>query len=248
MPRKPRVRGEKGIYHIIVRGNNQQDIFYDNLDRSFFLNRLKKYASELGIEVYSYCLMSNHVHLLVGNASDFMSKMIQKLLTSYVYMFNKKYNRSGHLFQGRFLSEPVENDMYFKTVVRYIHQNPEKTGLGKYDLYIWSSFQKIVQQKESEFVAVKKVLSYFGSARTFLKFHELSNEVCCMEYENKRLVSDTIAYELIKRLLAIDDLSVMNKMTVKQQRRYLQIIKSLNLPVRQISRITGINQFEIKNA
>lgn len=248
MSRKPRLRGGKGIYHIIVRGNNQQDIFYDDLDRSFFLNRLKKYTEELGIEVYSYCLMSNHVHLLVGNASEFMSKMIQKLLTSYVYMFNKKYNRTGHLFQGRFLSEPVEDDAYFKIVVRYIHQNPDKVGLDKYNQYVWSSFQKIIEQKESDDVAVNKVLSFFESELEFLRFHELKNNVCCMDYENKKLVSDTVAFELIKRLLSIEDLSYINKVSAKEKYEYLQVIKNLNLPIKQVSRITGINQVEIKKA
>ena len=120
MARKPRKKSESQIYHIILRGNNRQDIFYNDTDRLFMLSRIEKYSEQTNIEIYAYCLMDNHIHLLVGKANPNLSKFVQKLATSYAMYFNRKYDRCGHLFQGRFKSEPVETDEYFQTVFRYI--------------------------------------------------------------------------------------------------------------------------------
>ena len=129
MGRKARLYCESQVYHVIMRGNNKQNLFYEDSDRYLFIRRLKKYTEELQIDVYSYCLMSNHVHILIGKANMNMSKLIQKLATSYAMYFNRKYERSGHLFQGRYKSETVDSDEYFKTVTRYIIQNPIKANL-----------------------------------------------------------------------------------------------------------------------
>ena len=93
MARKPRIFTDTGKYHIILRGNNQQNLFYDNQDRIFMLNRLKKYSTELKIEIYAYCLMNNHIHILLGNATPTLSLFVQKLANSYVYYYNSKYER-----------------------------------------------------------------------------------------------------------------------------------------------------------
>ena len=120
MARKPRLYGESGFYHVILRGNNRQNLFNEDQDRLFFIKRIKKYSEELGIEVHAYCLINNHVHILIGNANKGMSLFVQKLANSYVFYFNRKYDRCGHLFQGRFKSEVILDDAQFKTVYRYI--------------------------------------------------------------------------------------------------------------------------------
>ena len=135
MPRKSRKKSETQIYHVILRGNNRQDIFYNDADRLFMLNRIEKYSEQTCIELYAYCLMDNHIHLLVGKANPNLSKFVQKLATSYAMYFNRKYDRCGHLFHGRFKSEPVETDEYFQTVFRYILQNPEKAHICKFFQY-----------------------------------------------------------------------------------------------------------------
>lgn len=140
MARKPRIIGASGVYHVILRGNDQQNLFYNDEDRIFFINRIRKYSKELKIQLYAYCLMSNHVHILLGNGNLNMSKFVKKLTCSYVYRFNKIYNRTGHLFQGRYKSEPVDTTEYFKTVYRYILQNPQKANICCFQKYKWSSF------------------------------------------------------------------------------------------------------------
>ena len=126
MSRKKRLFVPSGIYHVIIRGNDRQNIFIDDEDRKLLINRIKKYSDELNIDIYAYCLMNNHVHMLIGEANDKMSRFMLKLNTSYARLFNIKYERTCHLFQGRYLSSPIESDESFRKIIRYILKNPEK--------------------------------------------------------------------------------------------------------------------------
>ena len=113
----------------MLRGINQQQIFEDEEDNLRFLETLFKYKQQCGYEIYAYCLMGNHVHILLKEGKEDLTLVLKRIAGSYVYWYNWKYHRSGHLFQDRFKSEPVENDIYFLTVIRYIHQNPVKAGV-----------------------------------------------------------------------------------------------------------------------
>jgi REP element-mobilizing transposase RayT len=92
MARTARNKGESGIYHVIVRGINRQEIFQDIEDRNIYLNRLKQYKEECGVGLYAYCLMRNHVHLLVKENGCPLGEFMKKLGTSYSYRYNRKYN------------------------------------------------------------------------------------------------------------------------------------------------------------
>jgi len=131
MPRHARQRSETGIYHIILRGINKQIIFEDNEDKERLLDTLKRYKPVSNYELYGYCFMDNHIHILIKETTEPISMVVKRISGSYVAWFNWKYGRCGHLFQERFKSEAVENDAYFLTVLRYIHQNPVKAGLVK---------------------------------------------------------------------------------------------------------------------
>ena len=113
MPRKARRKSESGIYHIILRGINKQIIFGDEEDHDRFLKTIKKYKIVCGYKVYAYCLMSNHVHLLIRVGQEDLDLIIKRIAGSYVYWYNWKYSRTGHLFQDRFRSEPVDSDEIF---------------------------------------------------------------------------------------------------------------------------------------
>ena len=143
MPRQARRKSESGIYHIILRGINQQQIFEDEEDSRRFLETLSKYKEQCGYEIYAYCLMGNHVHILLKEGKENLTLVLKRIAGSYVYWYNWKYHRSGHLFQDRFKSEPVEDDAYFLTVIRYIHQNPVKAGICRnVDGYKFSSYNE----------------------------------------------------------------------------------------------------------
>ena len=147
MPRGPRKRSNSSIYHVIIRGINKQIIFESDDDRYEFLSRLKSFIDENKFIMFGYCLMDNHVHLLVQEIEDDISTIIKRISASYVFWYNKKHERCGHLFQERFKSEPVETESYLLTVLRYIHRNPIEAGLSKDILdYKWSSYKEYIQE------------------------------------------------------------------------------------------------------
>ena len=128
-------------HHIIQRGNNRQIVFFDDRDRNFYLALLKKYASECGCKVKAYCLMDNHVHiLLVPIQRDSLAKTMQKLSLIFTQYTNKKYRRTGRLWESRFHSTPVYKDSYLWAVCRYIEKNPVREKMVKRPVdYRWSS-------------------------------------------------------------------------------------------------------------
>ena len=115
----------------MLRGINQQQIFEDSEDCEKFVQILKDCKAISEYKLFTYCLMGNHIHLLIQEGKEPIEQVMKRIATRFVYWYNIKYQRVGHLFQDRFKSEPVEDDAYFATVVRYIHQNPVKAGLCK---------------------------------------------------------------------------------------------------------------------
>jgi len=131
LARRARVRSNTGIYHVMIRGINRQAIFEDDEDRIRFIDTLREYKDISKYEIYGYCLMDNHIHLLIKEIDESISLIIKRISSSYVHWYNTKYERLGHLFQERFRSEVVEDDGYFLTVLRYIHQNPVKAKIAE---------------------------------------------------------------------------------------------------------------------
>ena len=129
MPRQARKKSKSNIYHSILRGINWQIIFEDSEDYTRFIETLDRYKAVSGHKVFAYCLMSNHIHILIKEEKEEPDLIMKRIACNYVYWYNSKYYRNGHLFQDRFRSEPVETDEYFLTVLRYIHQNPIKAKL-----------------------------------------------------------------------------------------------------------------------
>ena len=129
VPRGARKKSATNVYHIIVRGANHQMIFEEEADYKKYLNILLYYKEELHFTIYAYCLMNNHIHLLIHSPDTSLETIFRRINTTYSMWFNMKYDRVGFLQQGRYFSEPVEDMQYLNTVARYIHQNPFKAGL-----------------------------------------------------------------------------------------------------------------------
>jgi len=195
MPRYPRKKSESGIYHIMVRGINRQNIFEDEEDKLRLLTTLERYRNEQICEVYGYCLMDNHIHLIIKETGDTISTIIKKVSGSYVYWYNNKYDRTGHLFQERYKSEVVETEGSLLRVLRYIHQNPLKAGIVKEIAdYKWSSYSEYVDKPR--IVNTDCVLQRFSTNRIqstemFKKFTREKNDDQYLEYEQKVKMSDS---------------------------------------------------------
>ena len=130
MPRQSRKSSGTGIYHVMMRGINHQNIFEEQEDYYQFLNTLDMMEQSYEPDgtpvgrndiLYAYCLMSNHIHLLIRERENTIGMAIKRIASSYVYYYNHKYSRDGHLFRERFISEPVNDMAYFVTLLRYIH-------------------------------------------------------------------------------------------------------------------------------
>ena len=161
MPRIPRFLLSKSYYHIIIRGNNQNIVFKKQEDYLFFLELIAKYKKEHLFDIYHYCLMPNHIHLLVRQDSKIpVYKFILPFHTSYSMYFNRKHNKIGHLFQGRFRQKPVTANEYLSYLSSYIHLNPFVHGLvNKLEDYQWSSYPDYIGSREGTLCDKKPILN-----------------------------------------------------------------------------------------
>ncbi len=141
MPRIARIVAEDYPHHIIQRGNNRETVFLDDNDRETYLKLLSKYSRECGCRIHSYCLMNNHIHLLIVPLNkDSLANMMQKLSLRYTQLFNKKYKRTGRLWECRFHSCLIDREEYLWAVCRYIETNPVRAHIvTSAEKYLWSS-------------------------------------------------------------------------------------------------------------
>lgn len=161
MARLQRKYSNTGCYHIMLRGNERKKIFLDDEDRSKFINILQRKQSETDLSFYAYCLMDNHVHLVLRENNNEISLIMKGIATSYAMYFNIKYRRVGHVFQDRFKSEAVEDEQYLMAVIRYVHYNPIKAFMvERPEDYRWSSYQwyLVPEVEEAEFMDAQYVL------------------------------------------------------------------------------------------
>lgn len=153
------------LYHITVRGNNQQNIFLSRFDYEYLTNRLKFYHQKMDFSLFAYVLMKNHFHFLIETGSQYsISKIMGNLNTSYAMYFKKKYGHSGHVFQGRFNAKLVDKDNYFLESIRYIHLNPVRAKLVKHPKeYYYSSYHEYAgTNKKDAWTEYRKALEIFG--------------------------------------------------------------------------------------
>ncbi len=244
MPRNNRKYSHSKIYHVMIRGINKKEIFYDDSDRKKFIKILKNTKEKYDYKIYAYCLMNNHVHILIFDFHNKLSKIMQSITIAYALYFNKKYDRVGHLFQNRFKSKCVENDLYLKNLVRYIHQNPEKAGISVTNKYKWSSYKEYVG--EIDFVDCEYVLKLYNNNIDLFKEQNLKyidNYEDDIEYEFLDNIDDFTAIQIIKNKLNIDDIVIITNSNSEIRNQYIKKIKTINgISKRQICRILNISR------
>ncbi len=246
MARQAREKSSTGIYHIMLRGVNRQTIFKDDEDRQKLFETFNKFKDISNFQIYGYCFMGNHIHALLKEDSEPLSICVKRISSSFVYWYNLKYDRRGHLFQERYKSETVEDDTYFLTVLRYIHQNPVKAEIAKnVSDYKWSSYQEYVSKPiitDTKFALKlfsndkEKAISYFK------KFNNHQNEDKCLDYdEREQLTDDEIRALLLQQ--GIDNNThflTLNKETRNKILKNLKLVEGVT--IRQLSRVTGISK------
>ncbi|MBI3551519.1 MAG: transposase [Elusimicrobia bacterium] len=153
MPRPPRVHFQGAVFHAMSRGNDGQDIFHGDRDFRAFLRILKQTKDRYPFELYAYCLMTNHFHLLVRVGGYELPRIMHSLLTRYAAHFNGEQSRTGHLFQNRYKAILCLNDPYLLTLVRYIHLNPVRAGLtARPEDWPWSGHSEYLRKSRNDLV------------------------------------------------------------------------------------------------
>lgn len=253
MPRVQRRKSSTGIYHITMRGVNKSDIFLDNQDYETFLNYLQNIKTTTGVEIYAYCLMKNHIHLLLKEGNEELSKTFVRLGAGFVGWYNRKYDRIGHLFQSRYNSEVVENDGYLLMVMRYIHQNPVKAGISKHVTgYAWSSIHDYTGT--SRICNTRVGLSYFEGkhdrATPIKDFMQAQEYEVTGELEPTVSHADQMSPEEIK--LYFHDIcrdlpwEERDRMTKIERRCWAEMLLRYGASLKQIETFTGVSRYLLK--
>lgn len=171
MARRPRVFAPGLLYHVIVRGNQGRKTFRFDDDYRAYLDRLERYRVKFRVRIYAYCLMPNHVHLLLESGSAPLSKFMQGLQQSYTQYFNRSYRKVGHLFQGRYKAIICDEDKYLLTLVRYIHLNPVRAGLAKRpEGYIYSGHRSYLIHGPARIIEARPILDLLGGKKAYERF------------------------------------------------------------------------------
>ncbi len=246
MARTARKQSDLGYLHLIVRGIGRQLLFEEYPDYQYYLSHLEKYSKETNVTICAYCLMENHVHLLVFDKDNNTPVLMKKLGVSYSAYYNLKYERTGHLFQDRYLSEPINDEDYLITVFRYILNNPQKAGISQASAYEWSSYR--FYGRTDSFVDTSMFIDMIGNMAEYSKYIAAKNEDVCMEINLRPKMSDSKARTVIQKLLNAESGTILQSYDSSKRNAALRSLKENGLTVRQIERLTGINRGIIQKA
>lgn len=258
MPRRARNTTSTGIYHVMMRGINHQVIFEDEEDNHFFLDCLFRMGFindddgtpiAQGCTYYAYCLMGNHFHLLIREREETISQTLKRIADAYVYYYNRKYQRSGHLFKERFRSEPVNDMDYFTTLLCYIHQNPVKADIvTNVKDYAYSSWREYTGEvfPQAQICHIEAVLRRMP----FEELNELVNtplpeKMGIIDIEDE-VVRHRLSEEQVKHLLVIysqtHSASEFQQLGRPRQSEIINILRNQGASIRQLERLTGLSR------
>lgn len=236
-----------GFYHVCARGTGKQLIFEGDEDRWEFLELMRECCREAGVTVIAWCLMGNHVDLVLSDYEDTMSAAMQRLLLTYARRFNKRTGRTGHLFQNRFDRRSLDTDRYLMAAIRYVHANPQEAGIALIERYPWSSFAEYLRAYDNDttrgFSDPSCVLELFGSAEGFIAYSLSTPDgsepaLCDMketEWE-RHAFADKMAKSLGVPLCGVKAAPPARRDTV------IVGLHDTGFTVRQIERYTGIGK------
>lgn len=258
MPRHQRILSKTGTYHVMMRGNERKNLFLDKEDRQRFLETLFAKKKEAGFSLFAFCLMDNHVHLVIQEGQESLATTMKRINASYAYYFNQKYNRVGHLFQDRFKSENIEDERYLMAVTRYIHNNPVKAGIvEKAEDYKWSSYKYYLapDKLESRNVNTDVILSSISLDQTqaIKEFKEFSlqkdtNQFMEINEDEAWTLKESKVYleEYLKKEWSGYQMQELMKNKNTRNEIVLHIREKTNLSIRRTADLLGITRGRIQ--
>jgi len=243
--RLPRTISKSGVYHILFRGVNQQNIFEENADFEKLKKTIFDVKQDLNFKIYAYCFMSNHVHIILKEkcVGD-ISLIMKRILTKYARWYNIKYGRSGALIANRYKSVPVEIDEYFLNLIRYVHQNPIKAGIAdRIENYQYSSFFEYTNES---YLTDTEFLMKMVSLCEFIEYHQETENMEFRVTDSKKKTDDEVVLYLEKNY-NIGNPKSISKFSKTNRDKILRELKK-EFSIRQLQRITGISRGVITKA
>ena len=258
MPRAPRHTTPTGIYHVMMRGINHQVIFEDTEDYEYFMACMERFGISYDDEgmpagqnctYYAYCLMSNHFHLLIREREEKVWQTLKRIADAYVYYYNRKYQRSGHLFKDRFRSEPVDTIHQFTALLSFIHRKPIEVGLAKYPGdYPYSSWGEY-----SEAIFPQARLCHVEAVLQRISFEKLNKlvsqpptaDIRIMDIDDEKTLhrlSDAQVKELLANYSGATNTSQFQQLDRSRQTQVIRLLREQGASIRQLERLTGLSR------
>lgn len=239
-----------GFYHVCARGTGKQLIFETDDDRWEFLELMRDCCRDAGVTVIAWCLMDNHVHLVLADYEDAMSAAMHRLLLTYARRFNKRTGRTGHLFQNRFDRRSLDTDWQMMEAIRSVHADPQEAGISLIERYPWSSFAEHLRAYDGDAADVARgfsdpscLLELFGSAEGFIA-HSLSTPDGCDPampvLEETEWERHAFAEKMAKRLGV--PLNELKTVAPSRRDRIIFALHDGGYTVREVERYTGISK------
>ena len=240
MSRMAREKSCTGLYHVMLRGADRRTIFSDDEDNQRFLEILQRVKRESMFQLFAYCLMGNHVHLLLQEGKEPLGMTFKRIGVSYVHYYNWKYQLHGHLFQDRYRSEQVEDDAYFLDVLRYICQNPVKAGLYEKPFeYPWLGCSGITEDDA--------LLDSFGTLSdlngdALLRYVSEQGETEHLDDNGTKRLTDREAIERLRITCGCGNAQDIGGWTAEKRDAAIRKALGTGVSIRQLSRLTGISK------
>ncbi len=246
MVREARMESETGFYHVMVRGINKEKILEKEKEKERILMLIKEKRQDVLCRIVAYCVMDNHMHMIIIAEKSELVKIMKKINISYAMSYNQRHDRVGPVFQGRFRSENITDEAYLYGAIRYIHNNPIKAGLvSKPEEYKWSSLREylndtpiIIDEKIKE-----EILNGFVSAKDFLDFHRIEDDTNYLEIKEE---AEQLKEKKAKRIINnyFEEKRITDKGQVKgkdMEELLKKLLNETDLSYRKIADLTGTN-------
>ncbi len=227
----------------MLRGNGKTDLFFDDNDFGTFLHYLKKYKGDTCTELFAYCLMNNHVHLLLRAENDKLSLFLKKVGVSYSSHFNRKYEHFGHVFQDRFKSECIDDEHYFICALRYIIRNPDEAGMRKWIDYKWSSASDYINESSIGITDTQFAFDMLGKKQGVIALFDAPlTRKLAEPVIRRRSITDADALKIISTSAESLNYDFRNNIPIELRSEFIKRVLHSGVTVRQFERIADISR------
>ena len=241
-----RMKSSTGIYHIMLRGNNKQTIFFDEEDYGKFFTLLSEKMKQNSLFLYAWCLMPNHFHLLIKEKNETLAEIFRSVLTAFIKWYNAKYGRTGHVFEDRFKSQPVEDPTYFLRVFRYIHRNPLEAFLcERMEDYPYSSYAYYFRSgRYQSGDIIWNLMEKDDLERYHFEKDENLSDFLDIEEVEKRSNEKVIA--MVEQSGYVDKISSVKLLPRKERTKVIEMMLKAGVSYRRINALTGVSMSVIR--